>query len=237
MLRIMSLNIWRYHDWANRKDNIIDAITGFSPDCIGLQEIQTNLAFSSRPQSDVIADECGYKYRVFAPAYRLSGQIDREGNSTQDTSYGLAFLSKHPIVSSESYFLKQHPDYTEPCTILFVTVDINGDLVELCNVHFGNRDLFADLHLNELMDLCERRKRFPIILGDFNHFNLAYYTPTRLKRYTLSSDIAKYESMPKNKGTLDYVIVPKVKFTIDSVICPTTYLSDHRTVIADITPL
>lgn len=237
MLRIMSLNLWRYHDWANRKRTIVDTIAELSPDCIALQEVQTNLAFSSHPQSDVIADMSGYTYRVFAPACRLPGQIDRKGNPTQDVSYGLAFLSKHPIISSESYFLKQHPNYSEPCAVLFVTVDINGSLVELCNVHFGNSDLFADLHLNELMDLCERRNHLPIILGDFNHFNLADYTATRLQSYILSSDVAQYESMPKNKGTLDYIIVPKTKFTIDSVICPMAYLSDHRAVVADLTSL
>jgi endonuclease/exonuclease/phosphatase family metal-dependent hydrolase len=232
MLKIMTLNLWCYFDWDNRKGNINVVIKNLNPDFIAFQEAQTNHSFSDYPQSDFIADTCGYKYRVFAPTYKRDGQIDVSGGMTQETSYGLALISKYPIVSSETYFLRQHPDHDEACSVLFCKIDVNGKLIDVCNVHFGNSDLFSDLHLNELMDLCEKRHIQPILLGDFNHFNLGSYKENRLKNYMLTTDAAAYESMPKNNGTLDYIVVPSSKYTIKSAICPNEYVSDHRALFA-----
>lgn len=233
-MKLMTLNLWCYFDWINRKDTIVSLVNKELPDVIAFQEAQTNHSFSPLPQSDFIADECDYKYRVFAPTYKRDDQIDKDGGMTQETSFGLALISKFPILSSETYFLRQHPDHDEACSVLFVKLDVNGKQVDLCDVHFGNSDLFSDLHLNELMDVCEERKLKPIILGDFNHFNLAVYKENRLKDYTLSTDIANYESMPKNSGTLDYIVAPKETYSLDNVTCPDDYVSDHRALLATI---
>lgn len=230
----MTLNLWCYFDWESRKGAIDTLIKRESPDFIAFQEAQTNPAFSYWPQSDAIADAGGYEHRVFAPTYKRDGQIDAEGGMTQETSFGLALISKHPILSSETYFLRQHPDHDEACSVLFCKINVNGMLVDVCNVHFGNSDLFSDLHLNELMDLCERRGVAPIILGDFNHFNLGVYKQNRLKNYMLTSDVAEYMSMPKNNGTLDYIAVPSVSYKIRDVVCPDEYVSDHRALIATV---
>lgn len=234
MLKVMTLNLWCYFDWNNRKENITSLIKEESPDIIGFQESQTNHAFSNFPQSDIIANATGYMYRVFAPTYKRDGQVDADRGMTQETSYGLALISKYPIISVETYFLRRHPDYDEETSVLFCKIDINGVTIDICNVHFGNSDLFSDLHLNELIDLCEARNIRPIILGDFNNFNLSMYKQNRLGDYTLSSEIAAYESMPKNNGTLDYIVVPSSLYTIDEVICPEVYVSDHKAVVATI---
>jgi endonuclease/exonuclease/phosphatase family metal-dependent hydrolase len=234
MFKLMTLNLWCYFDWENRKDTIISVINDLNPDVIAFQEAQTNHAFSAWPQSDSIADTCGFKYRVFAPTYKRDGQIDREGGMTQETSFGLALISKYPIITSETYFLRQHPGHDEACSVLFVKLAINDKEVDVCNVHFGSSDLFSDLHMNELMDVCEERNVQPIILGDFNHFNLSVYKETRLKNYTISTDIAEYESIPKDNGTLDYIVVPKTQYSINSVMCPNEYVSDHRALLASI---
>ena len=234
MLNLMTLNLWCYFDWENRKDTIISVVNKLSPDIIAFQEAQTNHSFSPWPQSDFIADNCEYKYQVFAPTYKRDGQIDKAGGMTQETSYGLALISKYPIMSAETYFLRRHPDYTEETSVLFCKIDVGGTIVDVCNVHFGNSELWSDLHLNELMDLCEERNIQPIILGDFNHFHLDVYKENRLKDYSLSTDIAEYESMPKNSGTLDYIVVPTKKYIIKSLVCPPEYVSDHRALFASI---
>lgn len=234
MLKIMTLNLWCYFDWEKRKDTIVSVVQRLNPDFIAFQEAQTNHSFSPWPQSDFIANSCGFKYRLFAPTYKRDGQIDKDGNMNQETSFGLAFISKYPIISAETYFLRRHLDHDEACSVVFATLDIHGELTDVCNVHFGNSDLFSDLHLNELMDLCDERNIKPILLGDFNHFNLAAYKETRLKDYTLTTDVAQYESMPKNNGTLDYIAVPSKKYDIKSVVCPEEYVSDHRAVYATV---
>jgi endonuclease/exonuclease/phosphatase family metal-dependent hydrolase len=234
MFTMMTLNLWCYFDWDNRKNALYSLVDDLSPDFIAFQETQTNLSFSHFPQSDSIADSGGYKYRVFAPTYRRDGQIDRDGGMTQEVSYGLAFISKYPIISSETYFLRQHPDHDEACSVLFCTVDVHGKPIDICNVHFGNSDLFSDLHFNEVMDLCEKRGKTPILLGDFNHFHLDVYKQNRLKNYSLTTDVVEYESMPKDHGTLDYIVVPSAKYTFKEVVCPDVYVSDHRAVFVRI---
>jgi endonuclease/exonuclease/phosphatase family metal-dependent hydrolase len=230
----MTLNLWCYFDWENRKNTITATVKDLRPDVIAFQEAQTNSAFSLFPQSDFVADHGEYKYRVFAPTYKRDEQIDKSGGMTQETSFGLALISKYPIVSSETYFLRQHLDHDEMCSILICKIEIEGKMIDICNVHFGNSDLFSDLHMNETMDLFEARGSEPILLGDFNHFNLEVYKETRLKSYTLTTDVAKYESMPKNNGTLDYIVVPSARYTIKNVICPDVYVSDHRALFATI---
>jgi endonuclease/exonuclease/phosphatase family metal-dependent hydrolase len=233
-IRIMTLNLWCYFDWSNRKDNIVSLVKELNPDFVAFQETQTNLSFSNYPQSDFIANACGYRYRLFAPTYGRDGQVDQDGNMTQRTSYGLALISKYPVISSETYFLRQHPGHDEVCSILLCTIDMNGTLVDVCNVHFGNSDLFADLHLNEVMDLCKDRSIQPVLLGDFNIFDLSVYTNTRLKSYTLSSDVTTYKSMPKNDGTLDYIVVPSARYELKEVLCPEIYVSDHKALFATV---
>lgn len=69
MFKAMTLNLWGYHDWDNRMDGLVALVKQEAPDCIALQEVLTNHAFSDYPSSDFIADSCGYTYRVFAPTY------------------------------------------------------------------------------------------------------------------------------------------------------------------------
>jgi len=40
--------------------------------------------------------------------------------------------------------------------------------------------------------------------------------------------------MPKNNGTLDYIVVPKEAYSIGEVTCPNDYVSDHRALLATI---
>lgn len=229
----MTLNLWVYYDWETRKDNITTLVKNHNPDFIALQEVQTNLAFSDYPQSDFVAGS-DYTYRIFAPTYARNNQLDTNGEHTQRTSYGLAFISKYPILSAETYFLRRYPDHDEENSVLFCTVDFNGTQVAFCAVHFANSDKHSDLHINELMDLCDKRKIKPILLGDFNNFNLGAYKATRLKDYTISTDIATYMSMPKDNGTLDYIAVPSNSYKLANVLCPDMYVSDHRALIATI---
>jgi len=234
MLKIMTLNMWGYYEWENRKENLLSLIREQNPDCIALQEVQLNHAFSDYPESDFIADNLDYKYRVFAPTYPRNDQIDRDGNRNQRTSYGLAFLSRYPIETSETHFLELYPDHDEECSVVFCKVNVAGKLIDMCNVHFANSDKHSDLHLHELMDVCEKRKQQPIILGDFNNFNLSSYKSTRLKDYALSTDKNEYTSLPKDDGTLDYIVAPTSKYSLASVTCPDTYVSDHRALFATV---
>lgn len=235
MLRIMTLNMWGYYEWENRKAALLSLVNAQKPACIALQEVQLNHAFSHYPESDFIADNCGYQYRIFAPTYPRNNQIDQTGVRNQRTSYGLAFLSKYPIISAETHYLRRYPDHDEECSVVFCKIAVDGVTIDICVVHFANSDKHSDLHLNELMDVCEQRNQQPIILGDFNNFNLAAYKETRLKDYTLSTDSAEYISMPKDNGTLDYIVAPTYRYALSDIHCAPEYVSDHRALLATVT--
>ncbi len=229
----MTLNLWRYHDWDKRSDNIASLINKEAPDCIAFQEVLTNHAFSDFPFTDIIADKCGYKYRTFAPTLVRNNSRDKEGNRTQRASEGQAFISKFPIITSENYFLKQHPAYPEDVTVLFQSVEVADGLVEFCNVHFANNDI-SYKHLDELLELIEKRATTPIILGDFNIYKLAEYKKKNqfLNNYSISSEIDEYVSYEPDGEPLDYIAVPSSKYEIKGVVCSDIYVSDHKALIA-----
>ena len=174
MLKIMSLNLWRYYEWDDRIDNIICLTNKQSPDCIAFQEVLTNHAFSDFPASDFIADTCGYKYRAFAPTIARHNTRDREGNHNQLASEGQAFISKFPIVSTEGYFLTHHSEYPEEKAVTFYTIEIDDKYIDICNVHLANSAV-AYAQLQEVLELADKREVQPIILGDFNIYKLAEY--------------------------------------------------------------
>lgn len=231
----MSLNLWRYHEWDNRIDNIVSLINQENPDCIAFQEVLTNHAFSDFPASDFIADKCGYKYRAFAPTLARHSTRDKEGRHNQLASEGQAFISKLPINSSESYFLTYHPEYPEEKAVLFCSLEVNDKYIDICNVHLANSSI-AYPQLDQVLELIDKRKIQPIILGDFNIYKLAEYKAksSLLQKYTLSSEIADYISYPEDKDSLDYIVVPNSKFTLTNVKCPELYISDHCALIATI---
>ena len=43
MLRLMTLNLWGYEQWDNRKDAVLSLINRQSPDVIALQEVQLDM--------------------------------------------------------------------------------------------------------------------------------------------------------------------------------------------------
>lgn len=232
-IKFMTLNLWAYFDWGNRKDNLISVLKDESPDVVTLQEVQINTYFSNVSQVEDLAGQLGYTYYAYSPVWGRTDYMHYDEHKDTRLSHGLGFMSKYPIVSIESYFLKQQPDHDEPYNVQFVMLDINGSNQLVCNVHFGNSDTWSDLHLKELMQLCHDRNIQPILLGDFNNFNLEKYKAELLKDHTISTEIEEYESMPKNQGTLDYIVVPK-NSELSNINCIQDYISDHRAVTATI---
>jgi len=229
----MTLNMWGYFDWKKRKDTLNAVVDDQSPDIVALQEVQLNTQFSHSSQVEVLAKNLGYTYFAYSPVWGRTDHMHWDEHKETRLSHGLGFMSKYPIISVESYFLLQQPDHDEPYNMQLIELDIDGDRQLFCNVHFGNSDNWSELHLRETMKLCKDRNITPILLGDFNNFNLEQFKTDILKDYFISTEIASYKSMPKDNGTLDYIVVPK-GIQMSAVECLHTYVSDHRALIADL---
>ncbi len=228
----MTLNLWGYNDWSSRESNILALIKKIDPDIITLQEVEIDSTYSELSQSENIAKICGYEYHVFKPAFTRESSFEQKNTSDRIVTHGLAVLSKYPIISSQSYRLRKQRDFNEPCIALITNIDVDGHILDLWNIHLANTDKHSDLHIRELMLLCSSRSRTPIIQGDFNIYNLDDYSKNILSKYCLSSEKLKYISMPKDNGTLDYIIIPVTKYKFEKVSCPTDYVSDHMAIVA-----
>ena len=64
--------------------------------------------------------------------------------------------------------------------MLFTSIKVDGENVDLCNVHFGNTDQESSKHLEELAEICTTKDSQPIILGDFNIFELGKHVDNEL---------------------------------------------------------
>jgi endonuclease/exonuclease/phosphatase family metal-dependent hydrolase len=231
-LKLMTLNLWCYFDWDNRVSNIDTLIENESPDIVAFQEVQINTQFTSEPSSRTLTRH-KYPYHLYEPAWGVTEFMPYDEHSMSRQSHGLAIASRYPILSHEVIRLTQHEGREEPAIALLCKLAIDGTETYVCNVHFDNTDPTSEAHLKELMGYLAERHTEPIMLGDFNNFNLTKFSSSVLKDYTISTEISEYTSIPKNNGTLDYIVVPKPG-VIESVRCPEIYVSDHRPVVATI---
>lgn len=235
MFKVMTINLWRYHDWDVRLANIIALLTAEAPDVVAFQEVQTNHAYHDVPSSAVIAERCGYSYHVFSPTLARHDARDRSGEHTQLASEGQAFISKLPLLSAESYFLTYRPEYPEEKAVLFATFEVDGRPVRLCNLHLANSDT-AYPQLDQVLSLITQRQTPTLLLGDFNIYSLPDYKQVNklLQDYTVSTEITDYISYPEDNDTLDYIVASTTTLSLSDIQCHTTYVSDHRAVSATV---
>ena len=164
-LRIITLNIHNYHDFAQRKVKIINLIKKYNPDIVALQEIRDDRAKnkSGMNQAKQLNEELNFEYFKFL---RVNNRNKVKGLINEPLCYeGLAILSKFSFSSNEILLKKQKEDkYSRK--VLTVSVQIENKTVQIWIVHFSNNDLFASLHAKET--LIHAKSIQPIILGDFN---------------------------------------------------------------------
>ena len=96
-MKILSLNLWRYYDWENRFENIVNSILEKEPDVIFLQEVQLDKEKSLFSQVEILKKELGeYKYSIFSTIVIKTHQRGKELKNP--IQHGMAILSKYPIV-------------------------------------------------------------------------------------------------------------------------------------------
>ena len=151
-LRLVTFNI--KHASESSLADVASLIRSLDPDVVALQEVDKDAT-----RSNVVYQS----YRLgqltgMASSFRSSLQLEDGGD------YGLALLSRHPIVASSKLFLG---DSGEPRTVTTWTVVVDGEELKIANTHLspneGERvEQVADLS-PELADLQPLA-----VLGDFN---------------------------------------------------------------------
>ncbi len=238
-MKILSLNLWRYYDWENRFENIINTILEKQPDVIFLQEVQLDKTKSLKSQVEILKEKLDhYKYLIFSSVLVKTHQ--REEKLKEPNQHGMAVLSKYPITNSFNYFLKLSEDEKESRSILCFDIEKDGKFEKMANIHFGNRENWAKKQLEEFLIFLKLRNEERIMAGDFNLFKMSEYGDI-FKGYKLSYDFKKYQSISKGfengkiidkVGTLDYILIPE-KYNFKSLEIIGNYLSDHNAIFVE----
>ena len=153
----MSYNI--RHGWG--MDDQIDlqriaaVIAKAQPDIVALQEVDFQCSRSGKvDQAEVLAQKLDmfYSFASFM--------------SFDDGQYGMAILSKHPLLESQIYHL---PDGAEPRSFLEIDIAVGQMMLRVVGVHLDWTD--DQVRLNQLQALLKKIEpaNTPYILaGDFN---------------------------------------------------------------------
>ena len=232
MLKILSLNIWNYTNYKERKPKIIEFVRNNNPDVLVLQEVRDDIDFNEKgnDQAKQLQKELDYPYYEF---YAVTDkQKERPEKYNRYCIEGTAIFSKFPIKKVEKIQLTKQPEDRYTCGNLHITIQAKKK-IDIIGVHFSNSNLFSLLHLIETLKYARDKKIKPIIVGDFNILHPNWLVDVSSGEYTNSYSFKKYISYPSKNETLDYILIPK-KFKFKSLVCSGDELSDHRTLMAEI---
>ena len=235
-IKTLTLNIWRYYEWEERKQKTLDFLNKENADIIFLQEVASSEKSNWKNQVEEINEELNYSdasYSNMAKMVKWHGEaIDYEMH------YGLGIISKYKIKKSQ--FVKVKPVLKEKdFGFLHVVLETPGGEIDVLSVHYENTDEGAKAQLKETLDWCKEKNIKPIIAGDFNIKITENVLELANEEYEISYLVEQYKSFMPTKHsnnskpiTLDYIIAHKEKFEINDVNCIEETPSDHRPVIA-----
>ncbi len=230
-LRIASLNLWRFNDWEKRKSLIASVLKDKNYDVIFFQEVQKDLSsLSNLNQIDILNKEINYPYIDFSEA--MIKTMSKGIPLLTPISHGIGLMSKFPILNKSIIRMSKFPEDTDKRISVIYDIEIDGNVISFINIHFSNRDDWAEAHLKELLTQLDSTKEY-IIIGDFNIFHLEKYESLYINKYKNSFSFKNYISFPKENATFDYVLIPKDYNFVD--IETTDGLSDHSMIIVEIT--
>lgn len=235
----MTYNIQYGHEGV---DSVIAVLEAEHPDIVGLQEVDVHWSERSNfaDQAKRIAERLGMEYR-YAPIYRFPSQ----DLSVPPREFGVALLSRHPIVASENHNITRLSTQDESAGpqqlpgFLEVTVNVVGTRVRVFNVHldFRRDPAVRTSQVADMLDIIGDTGSPTLLMGDLNaHPNAPELQPLfRKMRDTWPySRGPGFTSPAKNPGgKIDYVLSSR-HFEVRDARVPIVYASDHYPVVVDL---
>lgn len=228
VLRVVSYNIRHGRGVDDRVDleRTAEVLRRLSPDVVGLQEVDEGVERSGRvDQAQALGTRLGMDH-TFGAFFEYQGG-----------EYGMAILSRHPILGAEPLPL---PEGNEPRVALVAQIELpGGEVLSLVNVHFDwvGEDTFRYAQALEVAAALDTLPSPYILLGDFNDGpdsrTLALFRTRALEaekpadaRFTFPSGSPQRE--------IDYVFAgpPGSGRFVTTVVINEDTASDHRPVLA-----
>lgn len=231
-LKIMTYNI-HHANPPSKKEGIIDlnaiaaVIIREKPDLVALQEVDVNTERSGKGshQARELAQLTGMHYY-------FSKAIDHQGGD-----YGVAVLSRFPIIDSLTYPLPvDAAPGGEPRTLCAVKVQYHKKkTLWFASTHLDlkepNRIAQAERIVNHFASVTE-----PVILG--GDFNALIGSPVidRLDRHftRTCSDCAPTSPMINPRRTIDFIMFRSRISALSTRVIDEQYASDHLPVVAEL---
>lgn len=164
-MHIMSYNIQHGTGLDGKLDleRIAKVITASKGTIIGLQEVDK--FYSERSDFKDQAKELA-KLLNFHYCYGANLNLQSTNDQAKNRQYGVAILSKYPIIKSEHLLLSSYGK--EQRGVLSATIDKNGVQMNIYNTHLGLDVPSRTTQIDELIDITTRFQGPKVLLGDFN---------------------------------------------------------------------
>ncbi len=202
VLRVMSYNI--HHgtpinsaNGAIELDKIAAVIKFQKPDLVALQEVDRNTRRAGEDQAKKLAESLGMYYY-------FSKSISYDGGD-----YGVAILSKFPLVSTEQVMLPNNHSGGEQRSLAIVTVDLpGGEKLRFASAHldlvFENRDA----QVRKLIDISKTSSTPLLVAGDFNALPESVEIGTLKQEFSLACSGSCPLTFPADKPTrsIDFIV-------------------------------
>jgi endonuclease/exonuclease/phosphatase family metal-dependent hydrolase len=152
-LTIMTYNIHQGFGMDNRLDpeEIAGAVRQADPDVLGLQEADAGRVPSMSIDEVLWLSRTLNMYSAYGPSW--------------DSSYGVAVLSKYPIIQETRHLLTSAKQQR---SCLETTIDLGARTLTFYSVHLGLDSQERERQLDEVLSYTLRAKAPKIIVGDFN---------------------------------------------------------------------
>ena len=244
-LRVMTYNI--HHGATAGEEASLEEISTLirevDADLVALQEVDRFWSERSgfQDQACRLAEDLGM-HLVFGPIYDLPPDQEKR----QRRQYGLAILSRYPIVASHNFELTRLTTITdEPERKVLpgfpmATIDVGGKKVHLFNTHLDYRadPSIREQQVGEMLDILRRFDGSSILAGDLNALPGA---PELRPLFEKLSDSwtkgGEGEGLTYPAGApakrIDMILVSP-EIAVDSVFVPISTASDHLPVVADL---
>ena len=235
-LKIASFNIHNgvdvSHDFSVLAKDIVD--TGI--DVIGLQEIDRFIRRSKYQDTVAILKECtGMPYVAYAPAleYTTEGRYRDYGYGKGETppegsgQYGIAVLSKYPILKADYLHLPKATEREEQRAVLYTEIDVDGTPFHFFTTHAEGGAIAAQLTV--IAKWASEVGRY-VITGDFNCQDFALFYE-KFPGQTLAMNAENGLKTIGNDRTIDNIVISS-EFTLVEPSVNRTGHSDHHMPVA-----
>ncbi len=227
-IRILAYNI--HH--GEGMDEVIDLkriaslILEYDPDIVALQEVDSVVARTNRVDQ---AKELG----------RLTNMEPVFGRfmEYQGGAYGMAMLSKWPIVESHNYRL---PDGDEPRSSVTITVKspLSGKTIRISDIHFYRTE---EERLSQAIELEKHLTPFDIptvLAGDFNSLPGSRVMTHLERNWQIVNKVGNSKTFPSDgpEREIDYFLLrPETAFEVVShTVLSEPVASDHSPILIDL---